>query len=106
MGIRLITTVISALMVVGSVLAIAINGINWGADFTGGIVVSTGNVRLDSASALLRFANGVGNDIIQFTESATTPTTVWTAGIPDNDPDGYMGVTVEGKGQRFIPFWI
>lgn len=40
------------------------------------------------------------------TDSGTgdTPATTWTAGVPNNNPAGYLAIRVTGN-KRYIPFW-
>ena len=39
MGKRLLATILSAVLVIGSIVLLATNGLNWGLDFTGGTLV-------------------------------------------------------------------
>ena len=39
MRVRTLATVLSVILVLGSVVSLAVNGINWGLDFTGGTLV-------------------------------------------------------------------
>ena len=45
-----------------------------------------------------------GSSNLKITKTTDTPSTVWTAGVPSNNPSGYIEIT-EGGTSKYIPFW-
>jgi hypothetical protein len=70
-----------------------------------------GTLRLDISTTFVTstlpidisgIAAGTAN--FKITKTSDTPVTTWTAGIPSNDPSGFIEIT-EGGGSKYIPFW-
>lgn len=64
--------------------------------------IDAGTSRFDGALDISAIAAGSPNLVI--TKTTDAPTTVWTAGVPNNNPSGYIEIT-EGGGSKYIPFW-
>ncbi len=68
----------------------------------GGGSGNEGKIVMTSVIDLENIAAGDDNFIINPTSA--TPSTTWTAGVPSNDPDGFIQIN-NGSGTRFIPYW-
>lgn len=58
----------------------------------------------NTANAIDLSAIAAGTSNIKITATSDTPSTVWTAGVPDKNPVGYIEITV-GASTRYLPFW-
>jgi hypothetical protein len=56
------------------------------------------------ATGLITSTVAAGSPVLKFTATSDTPATTWTAGVPSNNPAGYLEVDVGGAA-RYIPFW-
>lgn len=79
---------------------------------SGGVVVTPAQVLSLKQDLSAQFfgeidLTSIGNtsDNIKFNATANTPATTWTAGVPSNNPAGYLQVNVGGV-TRFMPYWI
>ena len=71
------------------------------------------NMRLDGSGVLSLRATtsqldlsaiSAGSPNLKITATSDTPSTTWTAGVPSNNPSGYLEILV-GANTRYIPFW-
>lgn len=67
-------------------------------DAAGDIILKTATAKLDLS------AISAGNPNLKITATSDTPATTWTAGVPSNNPAGYMEI-LAGANTRYIPFW-
>lgn len=58
--------------------------------------VATAKIDLSAISA--------GSPNLKITATSDTPATTWTAGVPSNNPAGYVEI-LDGANTRYIPFW-
>lgn len=66
---------------------------------------TAGIVSLNQAAGYLDLSGiSAGNKNLKITATSDTPATTWTAGVPANNPAGYMEIDVGGAA-RYFPFW-
>ncbi len=67
------------------------------------LFVDSGQSRFDDMIDMSNIS--AGNPAFKFTFTSDTPVTTWTAGTPNNNPDGYIEIQNGAGATRYIPVW-